>query len=280
MTLLRWIEWLIRMVTLAWLDLKASGVRRALVPYFLLQVLVLYICAAPVSQLWSGVVVPLVQLAFGEYYLHYPQSYIGLPVTGSAARVVVEVILAPLVVGWCAWALRYRLDHHRASAAELWRHAGRNYPALFVFGLLQVAVWLLAYGLPLAKLDSSSLLSYRSQWAVSLLGGALPMLILAPLFYTVPHLVIQESGLGAAMAESWRRFRKRWLMTLFLSAIPWMVGLPFTQALQRSSRLANLLRPELILVVMAVQVLVSVFAFFFVLDVAMRIYRNPRTEGQ
>jgi hypothetical protein len=184
------------------------------------------------------------------------------------------------VVGWCGWALRDRLEQRRSKVRHLWTLSLHSYPALFTFGVLQIAVWLVFYGLPLAQLNDSGLLSYRTHWGVTLLGGALPVLLLAPFFYAVPHLIFESRGLPAALAGSWRRFRKQWFLALFLSAIPWMVGLPFNQALQRSARLAGMLRPELILAVMVAQVLVSLLAFFLVLDAAMRLYRNPRTEGR
>ncbi len=280
MSLLRWIEWFIRMFVLAWIDLRQAGVRRILVGYFLLQVLVLYICADPVSEMWSSLMVPVIRGAFGDYYLHYPQSYIGLPVTGSATRVVLELLVGPYVLAWCAWAIRARLEGERLGQGELRRRSASCYLPLLGLGIIQLTVWLLAYGLPLDRLNASGLLSYRLHSGLTLMGGLFPVVLLAPLFYTAPHLVLEQSGLRAALRGSWRRFRSQGLLTLVLATLPWLVGLPFTQVLQRSARLAGMLRPEMILVVMAVQALVALLTGFLVISVAMRLYRKPKSEGR
>lgn len=277
MIFLGWIEWLVRVAVLSWIDLRKAGVLRILVPYFTLQVLALYACAVPVTEFWAGVVVPVVGRVFGDYYLHYPQCFIGLPVTGSAARLVTELVMGPLVVGWCAWALRSRLEGERMAPRHLLRRGAALYPVLLGLGLLQVGVWLLCYGLPLTRLNQSGLLSYRLHSGLTALGGVLPVLLLAPLFYVVPHLVYSQSGLWDALRQSWRLFRRRWFPPVFLSLIPWAVGLPFGQLLQRSARLAGRLRPEMVFVVMVVETLVAILVAFFVLDAAMRLYRYPRT---
>ncbi len=272
MTLLRIIEQTIRLVALGLLDLKRAGVRRVLAAILLLEVLVMWMCAHPTHPLWSGWMVPVLRTAFGDYYLHYPQSFIGLPSTGSAARLVIELFVGPFVAAWLGWAVLRLADTRRRHEQSLARASGSAYPSVLALTVLVALSWFVLYAIPQIVILPRLHLSYRPHVVFSLVASLLPVVVMAPLFFALPHLLREGRGLMAAIRASWRIFRDDPLLPLLLSTLPWATALPFVFLLQRSALLAASLRPEVVLVIMATAAAVALMVEFITIDASVRLF--------
>ena len=272
MTFLRVMEQAIRLVALAFLDLKRGGVCLLLTLFFALEVLVLWICANPTYDLWASGMVPIIRHLFGDYYLHYPQSFIGLPNTGAAGIVFLELLAGSFVAAWCTWAVLRLADSHSAIPEKLGVASLHAYPRVFLLALLELVVWVLLYALPQLLLLPHLGADYRLHALFSLGESLLPIVVLAPLFYALLLLVREERSFGKAISSSIALFRRDPWLPLLISILPWVMGIPFTYVLQRSASLSISLRPEIVLVVMAIGSAVSLVMAFVVIDSSVRLF--------
>jgi len=272
MTLLRIIEQVIRLLALGLLDLRRAGIRRLLLAVLLVEAAALWVCAHPTSGLWAAWMVPLLRNVFGDYYLHYPQSFIGLPSTGTAARAILEVFGGPFVAAWCGLAVLRLADSHRPRETHLAAASRAAYVPVLSLTLLSAAVWIVVYALPQAWLLPRLTLGYRMHLLFSLGGSALPVLLLSPLFFALPHLLREKRGLATAVRSSFRLFRGDPGPPLLLNLLPWTLAVPFVLLLQRSAYLAGRLRPEIVLATMILAAAVSLAAEFIVIDASIRLY--------
>lgn len=279
MNFLRFIEDLIRLVVLALLDLRRAGVRLILFAALAAEVLVLIICADPTFPAWSGVVIPLLERVFGAYYLHYPQSYIGLPATGAVGKLFIDLLVSPFVLAWCGMAILRVTGDEKAKRQSLFSSSVQYYAPFFLLTCLEIGVWVLFYGLPVYLLNTRFNLAYRTHAVVTIFGSLLPLLLLTPLFFVPPHLLREGKGLGRAIGSSFSRARKDPAWPLAFVALPWLASVPLSLTLQRSARLAAQLRPEIVLVAVALQAAIFLLFGFIALDAAIRIFLKPRSRG-
>ncbi len=279
MNLLRFVEDLIRLVVLGFLDFRRAGVRFVLLLALVAEVVVFVICADPTFPLWGGGIIPLVQRVFGSYYLHYPESFIGLPVTGAAGKIVVDLLVTPFVTAWCGLAVYRVLGEERTQNRAPARASAHYYWPLFLLTCVEIAVWILFYGLPVYLLNTKFHLPYKIHSMITSFGGLFPLLLLSPLYFVPAHLLREDRGLPRAIGASFRRARQALQWPVAFILLPWLAGLPLSLILQRSTRLAAQLRPEIILVVVAVQAAIFLLFGFLALDASIRIFLKPRSRG-
>jgi hypothetical protein len=277
MSLLRFIEDVIRLVVLAFLDLRRAGVRLVLFLALAVELLILLILSNPTFPLWNGPVVLLVERVFGSFYLHYPQSYVGLPTTGSAGKLLVDLVLTPFVAAWCGYAvLEVVGERYGKRMLSLCRKA---YLPLLLLTVLEIGIWILFYGLPVYFIDRQLHLGYRLHSMITIFGSLLPLVLLAPFFFVLPHLLRERKGLPAAISSSFARARRSPSWPLAFVLVPWLASLPLSLVLQRSARLSAQLRPEMVLVVIGLQALIFLVFAFVTVDASVRLYLRPRGRG-
>ena len=279
MNLLRFVEDLIRLIVLGFLDFRRAGVRVVLFFAFAAELMVFVICADPTFPLWGGAVVPFVQRVFGSYYLHYPESFIGLPVTGAAGKLLVDLFVSPFVAAWCGLAVYHVVGDERTQNKTPARDSAHYYLPLFLLTCVEIAGWILLYGLPIYLLNTRFDLSYRIHSLITTFGSLLPLLLLCPLFFVPAHLLREDRGLPRAIGASFRRTRQDLQWPVAFVLLPWLAGLPLALILQRSTRLAAQLRPEIVLVVVALQAAIFLLFGFLALDASIRIFLKPRSRG-
>jgi hypothetical protein len=114
---------------------------------------------------------------------------------------------------------------------------------------------------------------------IATFGSLFPLILLSPLFFVPAHLLREDRGLIRAIGASFRRARQALEWPLAFVLLPWLTGLPLSLILQRSTRLAAQLRPEIILIVVAVQAAIFLLFGFLALDASIRIFQKPRSRG-
>ena len=110
------VEQLVRLLALGFHDLRRPKVWLMLFLLWAGHLFALMVAADPTNSLWAGAIAPLVRWRFGDLYLHYPDSWIGLPMTGSALRLAVDLFLLPFVLLWIARVV-LALSQRRAPAS-------------------------------------------------------------------------------------------------------------------------------------------------------------------
>jgi len=279
MNLLLAIEQLIRLFSLAWMDLRRP---RFLAPVGLvwgLHLGVLAICADPTFPLWSALTVPLFRATFGELLLHYPQALIGLPSSASAMGLVVDALVGPALVGWVVRG-SLQTARGRIPREPWWRGVDRAlYLRLLVYGLVTLGLWVALHAGVLRWVLEAELSSYQNRVLFSYLWGYVPSLLLLPLLFVVPALVEGETSFARAVRRSVHHVRGLPLLGALLVTLPHTLGIPFVYLLNRSAVLANQLRPEVVVGVMAVQSLVAILATVVVLNASSRLWVRRRRQS-
>lgn len=272
MNLLLAVEQLIRLLTLAWFDLRHARFLVPMAMVWAMHLLVLTICANPTFPVWSGLTVPLFRATFGELLLHYPQSLIGLPTSASALGLVVDLLLGPALAGWIVHG-SLRTAKGRVPREPWWRGLDRaRYLRLFLYGVVTIGLWVTVHAGVIRWVLEAELSSYQNRVLFTYLWGYVPSLLLLPVLFVIPALIEGETSFVAAIRRSVHHMRQLPLLGALIVILPHTLGLPFVYVLNRSAVLANQLRPEVVPWVMAVQALVAIVATFLVLNASSRLW--------
>jgi hypothetical protein len=269
------IEQFLRMLALGWSDLRRG---RVLPPLLLLltgHVLALVVAANPTLPIWSFFAAPLIELRFGALFLHYPQSWIGLPQTGSGLRVLVDLVLVPFVATWVlAWLFPFLRERRAPQWQRSMPRLSRWFPA-FVLNFLLSVLYVVVYAGALRLVDQFVELPHRPRQLLGYAWTFAPALLLSMFLYALPAVVDGHSPWWALRWSlgPWRRNR---ILSFLLALLPIVIGLPFGYLLDRSAWIAQQLRPEIVLYLMIVQSLFSIVVGFLVLDAATRIFEQSR----
>lgn len=272
------IEQLIKLSSLAWVDLRRWPLPALVGLWVLVQGLVLAIAADPTHPLWSGWVVPLFRWRFGELYLHYPQALAGLADSSAALRLPLVVLLGSWVQLAATAAVLQSARARRIADGTVLAVATRRWPAFLLVALLVQLAWGLLYSLPVSWALREAALSYPLRLALGYGAALLPLLATLPLLYVAPALA-SGAGLGEALRGSARRVMGGKTIAFLLATLPWVVGLPFDWVLDRSALLANQLRPEMVFLVVLARLVVVQLAAFVMWSGAARLYARPGTRG-
>lgn len=269
-------EQLIRLAVLCWLDLRRWRLVLPAAGLVLAHWALYAMIANPTYPLWSGIVVPLLQLRFGDYYLHYPQALIGLPQSGAGMGLLLDLLVAPVVAGWVAAGAAALSTTRSLRWGEMVALSRSAYATLFAVGLFVAAVWLFLYAAPLQLLLRETALTYRARVLLTHGLGLVPSLLLAPLIFVPAAAVVTRGSFVQSIRGSAAYFRRQPGLAVTLSLCSYLAGAPFAFLLQRSALLANRLRPEVIPALLAIESFVVILVGFFVVDAATRTWMARR----
>lgn len=272
-----------------WLETLKSFRRPTVLLPFLIFVLVevglvwssSHFYESPFGYLW----VPLLSWFPGARALHYPNYFVFLPMLVSHLDLFVSAILGSLTVGWGSLLLREVYVGQPRPMGQSLGASARRYGALLLVGILvSLATYLISRlgGL----LPPDLLVGYaRRQLAVRILFYALTLGVQSAALYVPLSLLFNNRGLGTAFREGLSFFSQHRMMTLLLVALPFLITLPLSMALENPARVVERFKPELLLTLSFANLGVAGLASFFIAGATVRFYLyrtrqdRPATTG-
>ena len=222
------------------------------------------------------VINPVIACFIPETMLHYPQYYIALPSIYSA--------LDNFVLGPTAWVIFsafavYRLSCYYSKEKSRpgigLKIARGAYFRLFAFWALETGLVLLAMALPAAIASDFVAGSPNRKIALNLGLQFFAYGISAFLIYTIPGVVAGSQKLGDALRHSIILCKRNFFLTYSIVVFPSLIRV-FTDFVltEFSPRIVRLLNPEIIVVILGIQILLGVFINLFIYGSAVFVYRE------
>ena len=227
--------------------------------FAILETLTLIVLNFAPRQPLVAVFGPPIKTFFGERFLHYPAYFLLLPKLSSLARMTLSVIFGSLLTGL---AIILVLDIYLKKQIKLnysFKLALKKYAALFLIYLLVTVLFYYA-----VKICTSVILKYfmaghtkflflsAKLWLGPLLICAnfiIAALIQSLFIYALPILIIDKGKLLGSIWKSMVMFKKLFVPTIILVALPMLIYVPVILLNSNSGFLMNKLFPEFMLIV-------------------------------
>jgi hypothetical protein len=233
---------------------------------------------AVVALLWgfahplvSWFMAPLVRRFAGEGALHYPDVFRAMPLLASHVDVLFGALLGAILTGAATVLFAQRFRGHPLRPGEALGLAVRRSWTLVLAQLpFNVLIFALSYGLEwLVESRSSSGVTRRIVY-LAVLGGSVA---LQALFFYVAALVMLE---GRGVVQAWAALPRTWsrgfAAALMLGALMILPLFPTSQLLQRSDGIVERGTPELVGVLLLLQLLLGLGVWFVLSGTATLVY--------
>jgi hypothetical protein len=219
----------------------------------------------------SWLMAPLLRIVGGEEALRYPQIFRMLPTLFGRFDVVVGAVLGSIMIGAGTLLFASRFRGGLAEPGEaLRRSVQRAIPLVLASLPFNVMVVGLSFGVEwlIAERDSGAMVRRLAYAAV--LGGSV---VLQSLFLYVPALiVIEHKGVLGAFAALPRTWMRGFWSALLLGAVLILPLLPLHVLAGRASTLVERGTPELVGVLVVLQILVAMTLGFLLCGSATLVY--------
>ena len=219
---------------------------------------------------------PVLSYFVPETMLHYPQYYLALPSVYSAFD---NFLLGPTVWVFLSAFAVYKLNGYYSKdknpAGDGLRNARSAYFKLLIFWVLETGLVLLAMILPARIAASMVVGSPDAKIAMNLGLQFFAYGISAFLIYTIPGVVIRSKNLWSAVIDSISLCKRNFFLTFFIVFIPNIIRILSDFILTEfSARIVKLLNPELIVVILGIQIFLGIFVNLFIYGSAVFVYRE------
>jgi MFS family permease len=212
---------------------------------------------------FSRLLVPLMSSIFGEAALHYPNNYLVLAPLFEWGNILLSGFVGAVVIGAATYLFAMRVNGHTPSFSKGIREAGHRY-------LLLVAVWVVETAFILgAMIGIPSLArqwlepSYTTGRLIDYGSVGVAILVGAVFAYTTALIVLSRKGLFASLKESAAIFAKAPIASLILIALPTLIRFPAGYLARKAPLLISQFRPEIMIAVVFIGIVVSFFANYF-----------------
>ncbi|MEE9554452.1 MAG: hypothetical protein V3W18_09165 [candidate division Zixibacteria bacterium] len=219
---------------------------------------------------------PILSMFVPGFMFHYPQYYLALPSIYSGYE---NFILGPTVwVILSAFAV-YRLggyySDNKPTAGESFSIARKVYIPLLVFWALETGLVLLVMFLSTSIADDFVFGSPNRKIVLNLGLQFLAFGISAFFLYTIPGVILGSKKLLTAIRESIGLCRKNFFLTFFIILIPGSIKTFINLLLTEfSPKIVKFLNPELILLLLGIQIFMGIFINLFIYGSAVFVYKK------
>lgn len=231
---------------------------------------------------------PIIRKFYGEAFLHYPGNLYILPKLFYYAQIVVYVIAGVVLSAVTVNMVKNYRTKVAVNAKALANNAAKRYPAYLLFGILVIALSIL-----IRRADT--FLFHKSMIRAAahfpqLVQKAGPIALMLTLFFahvllntlmilTIPILVIKRSSLIRAVGES-LHLGIRYFFTVFATIlVPYALYLPVLFLKSFPVPIANQLFPEMVLVITAIGIVVSLFVECFIIVSITQLFMERSKKG-
>ncbi len=242
--------------------------------YAILSLVVLWVFSKPFMPVLGPIVANISEFIAGsERVLHYPDNFIMLPMTYGWASIVLSVFIEVLLVGaaFIMFAGYYQAEPAGFGGAV--GAAARKYLQIFLLWIILSAIFILLLSF-VPRLFESLIEGSRKRALVFNVGLKMSagVIVTAMLMYVLPAILIDGERFFAAIRISIKTFFKNVISSYVIAAVPVLISLPFSSALDFPLAITTKFSPELVLYTLAGGVIANMIASFVFVSTVLRFY--------
>ncbi|MBL7068992.1 MAG: hypothetical protein ISS34_03970 [Candidatus Omnitrophica bacterium] len=220
---------------------------------------------------------PLIRKFFGAGFTHYPAELILLPKLFAYASTLIYITAGIFLTAVCVEIIKRAKEDSSFDTGDIIRDNGKRYTTFLIYGVIAtLAVYLAKRGNAFVFSLFYKLLASRLPEAVpGTVPAATTFFMPMALFLTIvvlhvflllviPIIVIRGGTLWKAIVKSVSMGLRNFSYIFPLIIVPYLVYLPVFIMKANSARLAKLVFPEVILIITAAGIIVSMFVDCFV----------------
>jgi hypothetical protein len=210
---------------------------------------------------------PPIKAIWGERFLHYPANFILIPTLISLVRTGLTVILGSLLTGVATLLVYYIYKKTKIELKDIFKSVLKKYVSLFAIVLFFTMIFYF-----LEKGTTKLLFKYFTSGHIKLLFLGpkiwfgiilvclyfiLAVIVQSAFVYAIPILLIEEETLTKSILKSFVLFKKYFIKTILLVALPMIAYIPIIVLQSDSAFLIDRLFPEAVLLVAIFSLIIS-----------------------
>ena len=207
---------------------------------------------------------------------HYPQYYLFLPsVYSGIENFVIGPVIWVILLGTAVYRLGGAFEGKKVALGESIRISIGRFGPLFVVWLIETALVLLILFLPSLLFGASLEDSPKRAMAVTLVAQMIGFVISAMLIYAIPGIVIGKKRLSVAISGGVTLFAGNFFLTYFIILVPSIIRLALNLLVSDfAPRIINMLNPDLIPLLILLQIVLGIFINLFIYGAAVFVYKR------
>ncbi|MDP3024820.1 MAG: hypothetical protein Q8O10_04730 [candidate division Zixibacteria bacterium] len=241
--------------------------------YALIQFLLLLALVYFYSPLLSTVFIPLVKGFVGDFALHYPGYFLFLPKIFSRGNLLLGGILGIIFIGWATHLFfSYFLPDRKAKLGEGLKVTFSKYFLLLGVWLIETLV-LLGWFYLIPRIGKGLLTGgFKRELAFEILSLGLGIVFYCFFAYAFAAIVISGKNILSGLGSSVSIYRRNFFSTYFFVLIPNLLTFPFTLLNHRAALLISKFNPEVIFLILILEIGVSMIANYILISTLTRFY--------
>jgi hypothetical protein len=241
--------------------------------YALIQILLLLALVNFYSPLLSLTFIPLIKKFIGEFALHYPAYFLFLPKIFSRANLLLSGIIGSFTIGWGTYLFfSHFLPDNRIKVAEGVKVSFSKYLLLLGVWAIETVV-LLGWFFLISRVGRGFLGgSFKRELAFELLSLGSGLVFYGFFAFTISAIVLSGRNIISALGLSISIYKRNFFSTYFFVLLPNLLTLPFTFLNRRAIYLISKFNPEIVFLILVLEIFVSMIANYVLISTLTRFY--------
>lgn len=220
----------------------------------------------------NNLLVPVFKLVASENFLHYPDSFMVMPLLFSYANIILSGLLGTVIIAISTLLFAGKYQKKNITFSQGAKKVFPKYLILFVLWLLEsILVFAVMVGLP-ALCRDLFILKYIEVRYLEFACFFSGLLIAAIFAYTTAAVVLGNHGIIKSFFASFEIFGKHIAATFLLVLIPNIANMPFNYASGKTLFILQRFNPEMVFVLITITIIVSIVTNFFLVGTVTKYY--------
>ena len=241
--------------------------------YALIQILLLLALVNFYSPLLSLTFIPLIKKFIGEFALHYPAYFLFLPKIFSRANLLLGGIIGSFTIGWGTYLFfSHFLPDNRIKVAEGVKVSFSKYLLLLGVWAIETIV-LLGWFFLISRVGRGFLGgSFKRELAFELLSLGSGLIFYGLFAFTISAIILSGRNIISALGLSISIYKRNFFSTYLFVLLPNLLTLPFTFLNRRAIYLISKFNPEIVFLILVLEIFVSMIANYVLISTLTRFY--------
>jgi len=241
--------------------------------YALIQILLLLALINFYSPLLSLVFIPLIKKFIGEFVLHYPAYFLFLPKIFSRVNLLLGGIIGSFTIGWGTYLFfSFFLPDNRIKLTEGIKVAFSKYLLLLGVWAIETIV-LLGWFFLISRVGRGFLGgSFKRELAFELLSLGSGLIFYGFFAFTISAIILSGRNIISALGLSISIYKRNFFSTYLFLLLPNLLTLPFTFLNRRAIYLISKFNPEIVFLILVLEIFVSMLANYVLISTLTRFY--------
>ncbi|HVP37174.1 MAG TPA: hypothetical protein VMT04_09290 [Terriglobales bacterium] len=241
--------------------------------YALIQFLLLLALVYFYAPLLSGIFIPLIKGFVGDFALHYPAYFLFLPKIFSRGNLFLGGIVGIIFIGWETYLFfSYFLPDRKEKLGEGFKAAFSKYFLLLGVWLAETLV-LLGWFYLIPRIGKGLLTGgFKRELAFEILSLGVGIIFYGFFAYAFPAIIISGKNILSGLGTSISIYKRNFFSTYFYILIPNLLTFPFTLLNHRAALLISKFNPEVIFLILILEIIISAIANYILISTLTRFY--------